>query len=86
MTIEITKIENLGMFKNFSSSIPIRFGHLTLIYGPNARGKSTASTMLRSVGANFPPLMMGRHKLGTKNSIEVGLKIDKSQKSDKKYV
>ena len=53
MTLGITKFENFGKFKNFSSSTPIEFGHLTLIYSPNAGGKSTGSTMLRSVGANL---------------------------------
>ena len=38
------------------------------------------STMLRSVGANLPALMTGRHKLGAKNPIEVGLIIDESKK------
>ena len=80
MTIGITKFESFGKFKNFSSSTPIEFGHLTLIYSPNAGGKSTGSTMLRSVGANLPGLMTGRHKLGTKNPIEVGLTIDGTKK------
>ena len=80
MTIGITKFENFGKFKNFNSGDSIKFGHLTLIYGPNAVGKSTGSTMLRSVGANLPGLMTGRHKLGAKNPIEVGLTIDGTRK------
>ena len=59
MTIGITKFENFGKFKNFNSGDSIKFGHLTLIYGPNASGKSTGPTILRSVGANLPALMTG---------------------------
>ena len=40
MTLEFTKAENLG------PRAALRFAPLTFIYGPNAGGKTTSSTML----------------------------------------
>ena len=78
MTIEFKILENYGKFKNIDASCPLNFGQLTLIYGPNASGKSIGTRIFQSVGANLPSLMMERHKFGTKNPIEVGLIIDES--------
>ena len=79
MTLKITNIENLGPLQNFGPRAALRFAPLTFIYAPNAGGKTTSSTILYSVSANLPALMTGRHKLGAKNPISVGLTIDKSQ-------
>ncbi len=79
MTLEFTKAENLGPLQNFGPKGAVKFAPLTFIYGPNAGGKTTCSTILYSVSANLPALMMGRLKLGAENPINVGLTIDRSQ-------
>ncbi len=58
MTFEFTKAENLGPLQNFGPSTAVKFAPLTFIYGPNAGGKTTCSTMLHSVSANLPVLMI----------------------------
>ena len=79
MTIEFTKVESLGRFQDFGPEAALKFEPLTLIYGPNAGGKTTSSTILHSVSANLPNLLMGRRKLGAENPISIELTIDKSQ-------
>ena len=65
MTLEFTKAENLGSLQNFGPKGAVKFAPLTFIYGPNAGGKTTCSTVLHSVSANLPALMIGRLKLRT---------------------
>ena len=79
MILNITNSENFGPLQNFGPKTAVKFAPLTFIYGPNAGGKSTCSTMLHSVSTNLPALMNGRQKLGAENPINVGLTIDQSQ-------
>lgn len=50
MITKIEKIENLGIYKNFTSSKINEFKKYNLIYGWNASGKSTLSRLFSSFG------------------------------------
>lgn len=50
MITKIEKIENLGLYKNFSSSKIKEFKKYNLIYGWNGSGKSTLSRLFSSFG------------------------------------
>ena len=49
MITKIEKIENLGIYKNFTSSKINEFKKYNLIYGWNGSGKSTLSRLFNSV-------------------------------------
>ena len=79
MTLKLLNVENLGTLQDFGPKAVLKFAPLTFIYGPNAGGKTTGSTILHSVSANLPKLLKGRHKLGAQHPVSVGLTIDESQ-------
>lgn len=51
----INKVENLvsiGKFRNYQASGQVNFNKLTLIYGDNGGGKTTLTSVFRSLTTN----------------------------------
>lgn len=64
MIKKIIKIENVGNFVNCRAVGDTEFRPVTLIYGENARGKSTFVAVLRSLASGDPTPVLGRKCLG----------------------
>ena len=79
MPLTITKTENVGKLQDISPDKPIKFGKLTLCHGENGMGKTTTSTVLKSVGANSPSSLLGRCKLGADNAVRAELTLNNSE-------
>lgn len=60
-------LRNIGLFDNHSPSQQTAFTPFTLIYGENARGKTTLAAILRSLATSNPDLVIERHGLGAQH-------------------
>jgi wobble nucleotide-excising tRNase len=60
---KITKIRNIGKFKEYASS-EISFNKFTGIFSENGMGKTTLTAVFRSLCVNNPKLIQGRRRLG----------------------
>lgn len=67
MIEQIQLIRNVGLFDNYSPSQDVAFTPFTLVYGENARGKTTLAAILRSLATNKPELVLERHRLGSQH-------------------
>ncbi len=67
MIERIQLLRNVGVFDNHSPPQQAAFTPLTLIYGENARGKTTLAAILRSLATNNPDLVVERHRLGAQH-------------------
>lgn len=59
----INKVENLvsiGKFRNFQATGQVNFKKLTLIYGDNGGGKTTLTSVFRSLTTNNPEIIRSR--------------------------
>ncbi|MEA4995396.1 MAG: AAA family ATPase [Petrimonas sp.] len=59
----INKVENLvsiGKFRNYQATGPVNFKKLTLIYGDNGGGKTTLTSVFRSLTTNNPEIIRNR--------------------------
>jgi wobble nucleotide-excising tRNase len=59
----INKVENLvsiGKFRNYQATGPVNFKKLTLIYGDNGGGKTTLTSVFRSLTTNNPEIIRSR--------------------------
>lgn len=76
MLKKIIAIRNVGRF--VSSALPGVPGltKFTLIFGANGYGKTTLSTILRSLGTNDPGLVTGRARVGVKTPPQIELLLD----------
>lgn len=74
MIEQIQLIRNVGLFDNYSPSHGPGFTPLTLVYGENARGKTTLAAILRSLATNKPELVLERRRLGSQHPPHVVLK------------
>lgn len=63
MLHKIVSIKNVGRFKDYSASGDVSLKRITLFFGPNGRGKSTLCEVLRSLQADIPEIINGRHTL-----------------------
>ena len=64
MIERIELLRNVGLFDNHSPPQQTAFTPFTLIYGENARGKTTLAAILRSLATDNPDLIVERHRLG----------------------
>lgn len=65
----INKVENLfsiGKFRNYQAAGQVNFKKLTLIYGDNGGGKTTLTSVFRSLTTNNPEII--RHRVSTNNT------------------
>jgi len=60
MIQKIEQLISIGKFRNFNSSGDVSFKKLTLIYAVNGGGKTTLSSVLRSLTKNDPVLIQRR--------------------------
>lgn len=64
MLERIQLLRNVGQYDSVNTGAQISLSKLTLIYGENGRGKTTLSSILRSLGAGDADLVLERHRLG----------------------
>lgn len=57
-------LRNVGQYASVNAGAQIPLSTLTLIYGENGRGKTTISSVLRSLGTGDPSHVLERHRLG----------------------
>lgn len=65
----INKVENLvsiGKFRNYQAVGQVNFKKLTLIYGDNGGGKTTLTSVFRSLTTNNPDIL--RHRISTNHT------------------
>lgn len=60
----IQLLRNIGQFDSVTAGAQIPLGTLTLVYGENGRGKTTLSSVLRSLSTGAADLILERHRLG----------------------
>jgi len=66
-------LRNIGQYDSVNAGAQIPLSKLTLIYGENGRGKTTLSSVLRSLGTGDAGLVLERHRLGAANPPHVVL-------------
>lgn len=64
MLSNLALIRNVGRFDSVSAGANIPLEKFTIIYGENGRGKTTISSILKSLGTNDAALISERHRLG----------------------
>ena len=60
MLVRIKKIQQVGVFDNFTTGGPVVLnekGNITLIFGRNRSGKTTLASIFQSLGENDPTLI-----------------------------
>lgn len=67
MIEHIQLLRNVGLFDNLSPPAQTALTPFTLIYGENARGKTTLAAVLRSLATGNPRLVLERHRLGAQH-------------------
>ncbi|RWM94054.1 MAG: hypothetical protein EOR86_17870 [Mesorhizobium sp.] len=67
MIEHIHLLRNVGLFDNVSPPAQTALTPFTLIYGENARGKTTLAAVLRSLATGNPRLVLERHRLGAQH-------------------
>ena len=65
MLQRIISIKNVGRFRKCAAIGDVTFRRYTLMFGENARGKTTLCAILRSLITNDPALVIGRATLGS---------------------
>jgi wobble nucleotide-excising tRNase len=75
MSQRIISIKNVGRFRSCAAVGDVTFRRFTLIFGENARGKTTLCAILRSLSMNTPAFIVGRTTLGSMGRPEVQLLI-----------
>lgn len=67
MIEHIQLLRNVGQFDNLNPPAQTALTPFTLIYGENARGKTTLAAVLRSLATGNPRLVLERHRLGAQH-------------------
>ncbi len=71
---KILKVEGLGKFKDFSSSNDdLRFLKHTVIFGYNTYGKSTLTTIFRSLKSSDQKFLYGKKRFGHEGNITIDI-------------
>jgi wobble nucleotide-excising tRNase len=60
MINKIERLISIGKFRNYQAAGQVNFHKLTLIYGDNGGGKTTLSSILRSLTTNNPAIVRSR--------------------------
>ncbi|MGO8627720.1 AAA family ATPase [Rhizobium ruizarguesonis] len=74
MIEHIQLLRNIGLFDNVSPAAQTALTPFTLIYGENARGKTTLAAVLRSLATGNPQLVLERHRLGAQHPPHIVLR------------
>lgn len=76
MVVErIQLLRNVGQFDSVNAGAQLPFTPLTLLYAENGRGKTTFSTIMRSLGSGDGSLIEDRRRLGSQHSPHVVLTV-----------
>ena len=75
MIDKIKLIRNVGRFDSYAAEPGTNFKRLTLVYGENARGKTTLAEILRSLASGNPFSIAERARLGTPNPQHVVIEL-----------
>src|SRR5690348_13165366 len=73
MLQRVISIRNVGRFKSCAAAGDVTWRRYTLIFGENARGKTTLCAILRSLFTNTPAIVIGRATLGSVEPPEIQL-------------
>lgn len=60
MINKIERLVSVGKFRDYQATGPVNFQKLTLIYGDNGGGKTTLTSVLRSLTTNNPTIIRSR--------------------------
>ena len=60
MINKIERLTSIGKFRNYQAAGPVNFNKLTLIYGDNGGGKTTLTSVFRSLTTNKPEIVKSR--------------------------
>jgi wobble nucleotide-excising tRNase len=60
MINKVEKITSIGKFRNYHAVGPVNFKKMTLIYGYNGGGKTTLTSIFRSLTNNDPEIIKNR--------------------------
>lgn len=60
MINKIERLTSIGKFRNYQAAGQVNFHKLTLIYGDNGGGKTTISSIFRSLTTNKPEIIRSR--------------------------
>lgn len=75
MIEKIIHIKNIGKFANYCSQGDMSFRPITLVYAENARGKTTLTSILRSLYTNDGRLVHERQTVGCADAPSVQLRV-----------
>jgi len=64
MIKKFIKIKNIGKFANYSAQGDISLDEVNIIYGENSAGKTTLTSIIRSLLKNEPGLILERKTFG----------------------
>ena len=73
-------LKNIGLFDEVKEGAKIDLGKLTLIYGDNARGKTTLAEVLRSLADNDTNLILQRKRLLSSDEPHIVIALDDGSK------
>lgn len=79
MLNNINLVRNVGRFGSVSAGSNIPFQKFTVIYGENGRGKTTISSILKSLAINEPGIVTERHRLGAQHPPHIVVASDSGQ-------
>lgn len=79
MIDHIRLLRNVGLFDNHSPPQQTAFTPFTLIYGENARGKTTLAAILRSLATDDSDLVLERQRLGAQQPPHIVVDIPGGQ-------
>jgi len=75
MLQKVITIKNVGKFVDYQADGKVNFSKMALIYAENGRGKTTLSTIFRSLGTNRAEYVLGRRSLGIPDSENITISI-----------
>jgi len=73
MINKIEKLVSIGKFRNYQATGQVNFKKLTLIYGDNGGGKTTLTSVFRSLTTNNPEMI--RNRISTNHTIAQAAQI-----------
>lgn len=92
MIVRVKKICQVGVFRDFKSGGSVPFSDdkkFTVVFGRNTKGKSTFSSILKSVGDDNPSLITDRHSIpsdaGIIQEVEFSYKDSKGNEKTLKF-
>jgi wobble nucleotide-excising tRNase len=64
-------LRNIGLFDSVAEGAKLPFAKVTVIYGENARGKTTLAAIMRSLSSGEGSALVERHRLGAAHPVEI---------------